>query len=53
VRLSSGIDSKQVINNLQGLRGNLYPRGVQGGVGYLAGGYGPSTSLTGWTGDGG
>ena len=30
VRLSSSVDFKQVKNNLQGFRGNLYPRGVGG-----------------------
>jgi hypothetical protein len=27
-KFSTGIDFKQVRNNLQGFRGNLYPRGV-------------------------
>jgi hypothetical protein len=41
----SGIDFKQVKNNLQCLRGNLYPRGLQG-VGVHLLGYKPGGLLT-------
>jgi hypothetical protein len=31
--LSTGVDFKRVKNNLQGFKGNLYPRGYMGGGG--------------------
>ena len=42
---STGVDFKLVINNLQGFKGNLYPRWVLGGVPGGTG-YGPGKSLT-------
>jgi hypothetical protein len=51
LRLSNGIHSKRVKNNLQGFKGIYTPVGYRG-VGTRVG-YKPGTSLTDWTGDSG